>query len=46
VTSRGGTTERGVAALEAAGLREAMREAVAAALHRAVELGDESGRAA
>jgi pyrroline-5-carboxylate reductase len=46
VTSRGGTTERGVAALEAGGLRVAMREAVAAALRRAVELGDESGRAA
>jgi len=45
VTSRGGTTERGVAALEAAGLRAAMREAVSAALRRAVELGDESGRA-
>lgn len=46
VTSRGGTTERGIAALEAGGLRAAMREAVAAALRRAVELGDESGRAA
>lgn len=46
VTSRGGTTERGIAALEAGGLRAAMREAVAAALSRAVELGDESGRAA
>jgi len=43
VTSRGGTTERGVAALEAGGVRAAMLHAVRAAQQRALELGDEFG---
>jgi pyrroline-5-carboxylate reductase len=46
VTSRGGTTERGVAALEAAGLQSAFRQAVEAASRRSAELGDELGRLA
>jgi pyrroline-5-carboxylate reductase len=45
VTSKGGTTERGVAALEAGGVRQAMAQAVAAAGRRAVELADEFGQA-
>ena len=43
VTSKGGTTERGVAALEAHGLRQAMLAAARAAAARAVELGDQLG---
>ena len=43
VTSKGGTTERGIAALEAGGLHALIAEAVQAANRRAVELGDESG---
>ncbi len=39
VTSPNGTTERGVAALEAAGLRQAFASALAAAAARSVELG-------
>ena len=39
VTSKGGTTERGIAALEAAGVRAAVVAAVAAATARAAELG-------
>jgi pyrroline-5-carboxylate reductase len=39
VTSKGGTTERGVAALDAAGVRAAIAAAVAAATARAAELG-------
>jgi pyrroline-5-carboxylate reductase len=45
VTSKGGTTERGVAALEAGGVRQAMAQAVAAAGRRAVELADVFGQA-
>jgi pyrroline-5-carboxylate reductase len=43
VTSKGGTTERGIAALEAGGLRALIAAAVQAANERAVALGDESG---
>jgi pyrroline-5-carboxylate reductase len=43
VTSKGGTTERGIAALEAGGLHRLVAEAVQAANRRAVELGDEAG---
>ena len=46
VTSKGGTTERGIAALEAAGVRQAIDQAVAAASRRCAELGDELGRLA
>jgi pyrroline-5-carboxylate reductase len=40
VTSKGGTTERGIAALESRGVKEAFVEAVRAATARARELGD------
>ncbi|MGK0673747.1 MAG: pyrroline-5-carboxylate reductase [Halothiobacillaceae bacterium] len=40
VTSPGGTTERGIAALEAAGLRQGFADALEAAFERAEELGD------
>lgn len=46
VTSKGGTTERGIAALEAADTRRAIAGAVAAAGRRSAELGDELGRLA
>jgi pyrroline-5-carboxylate reductase len=46
VTSKGGTTERGVAALEAASLKSAFEQAVKAASKRSAELGDELGRLA
>ena len=46
VTSRGGTTERGIAALEAAAVRRAIGQAVEAASRRSAELGDELGRLA
>lgn len=46
VTSKGGTTERGVAALEAAAVGQAFARAVAAASERSAELGDELGRLA
>ncbi|MFP5409814.1 MAG: pyrroline-5-carboxylate reductase [Gammaproteobacteria bacterium] len=46
VTSRGGTTERGIAALEAAAVRLAIGQAVEAASRRSAELGDELGRLA
>ncbi|MEO1767874.1 pyrroline-5-carboxylate reductase [Thiobacter aerophilum] len=44
VTSKGGTTERALAALEAAGVKPRIVEAVRAAALRARELGDELGR--
>lgn len=43
VTSKGGTTERGIAALEEHGLREAVLAAARAAAARAKELGDMLG---
>lgn len=43
VTSKGGTTERGIAALEECGLRGALAAAVRAAAARAQELGDQLG---
>lgn len=46
VTSRGGTTERGIAALESAAVKPAIAQAVAAASRRSAELGDELGRLA
>jgi pyrroline-5-carboxylate reductase len=46
VTSKGGTTERGIAALDAAAVRQAVGQAVAAASRRGAELGDELGRLA
>jgi pyrroline-5-carboxylate reductase len=45
VTSKGGTTERGLAVLSAHGVDRAIVEAVAAATARARELGDEFGAA-
>ena len=44
VTSRGGTTERGIAALEAAAIKPAIARAVAAARQRCITLGDELGK--
>jgi pyrroline-5-carboxylate reductase len=44
VTSKGGTTERGIAALEAAAVKDAIARAVAAARARSVELGEQLGR--
>lgn len=46
VTSRGGTTERGMAVLEAAAVNLAIGQAVEAASRRSAELGDELGRLA
>lgn len=46
VTSKGGTTERGIAALEAAAVKPAIGQAVEAASRRSAELGDELGRMA
>jgi pyrroline-5-carboxylate reductase len=46
VTSKGGTTERGIAALEAAAVSHTMAQAVEAASRRSAELGDELGRLA
>jgi len=46
VTSKGGTTERGIAALEAAAVKPAFGQAVDAASRRSAELGDELGRLA
>jgi len=44
VTSKGGTTERGIAALEAARVRDAIAAAVDAATRRATEMGELLGR--
>jgi pyrroline-5-carboxylate reductase len=46
VTSRGGTTERGIATLDAAAVKPAIGRAVEAASRRSAELGDELGRLA
>jgi pyrroline-5-carboxylate reductase len=46
VTSKGGTTERGIAALEAGEVKAAIGQAVADAGRRSAELGDELGRLA
>ncbi|MBS1184569.1 MAG: delta 1-pyrroline-5-carboxylate reductase, partial [Proteobacteria bacterium] len=46
VTSKGGTTERGIAELDAAAVKLAITQAVAAASRRSAELGDELGRLA
>ena len=46
VTSKGGTTERGIAVLEEAAVRLAIGQAVEAACRRGAELGDELGRLA
>jgi len=46
VTSKGGTTERGLAVLEEAGVQAAFAAAVVAASARSAELGDEIGRLA
>lgn len=46
VTSRGGTTEQGIAALEAAAIKSDIACAVAAARQRCITLGDELGRSA
>jgi pyrroline-5-carboxylate reductase len=45
VTSKGGTTEAAVASLEAAGLRQIFKDALAAAARRGQGLGDELERA-
>ena len=44
VTSKGGTTERGIASMEADGVKRAVASAVRAATERARELGDALGR--
>jgi pyrroline-5-carboxylate reductase len=44
VTSKGGTTERGIAVLEAAAVKQRFIDAVKAAAARARELGDAAGR--
>ena len=44
VTSKGGTTERGIASLTEDGLAETVAKAVRAAAQRSKELGDELGR--
>ena len=46
VTSKGGTTERGIAALDAAAVKQGIAQAVEAASLRSAELGDELGRLA
>jgi pyrroline-5-carboxylate reductase len=44
VTSKAGTTERGLRVLDAHGVAQALRDAVQAATERARELGDEFGK--
>jgi pyrroline-5-carboxylate reductase len=44
VTSKGGTTERGIAALDKAKVRDAIAAAVDAATKRAAEMGEQLGR--
>jgi pyrroline-5-carboxylate reductase len=44
VTSKGGTTERALGSLEAAGVKDAIVRAVRAAAERSRELGDELGK--
>ncbi len=46
VTSKGGTTERGISVLETAAVKLAIGQAVEAASRRSAELGDELGRLA
>ena len=43
VTSKGGTTERALATMEAAGVKARINDAVKAAAARSRELGDEFG---
>jgi pyrroline-5-carboxylate reductase len=45
VTSKGGTTERALAAMESGGVGNGIVSAVHAAMTRAGELGDELGKA-
>lgn len=44
VTSKGGTTERGIAALENASVKAGIAQAVAAAKQRSIALGEELGK--
>ena len=44
VTSKGGTTERAIGAMESAGIKASIKHAVLAAAERSRELGDELGR--
>lgn len=44
VTSKGGTTEQGLAALEKASIKSAIAQAVTAAKQRSITLGDELGK--
>lgn len=44
VTSKGGTTERGIDALEKAAVKSGIAQAVAAARQRSIALGDDLGK--
>jgi pyrroline-5-carboxylate reductase len=43
VTSKGGTTERAISTMEAAGIKASIKQAVLAAAERSRELGDQLG---